>query len=443
MNVTLIVLITYLIIIFLIAWYFSRRESVEGYFLNKKKTNIWLMTFSSIATMVGAGSTVAIVSEVYNSGISFGFAIPIALVVGMIIMGILAKKIKAIGDRFKAYTLVDFFAKRFDKKNQVLTGVLQIFLLIIWIGVQAIAIASLASVLVGVDYYIALFLSAIITILYISIGGLKIDIITDFIQFWIIMMMFIAMTIYGYLRVGGFSNLFSQLPVGHLDPFAFGGITWFMGVILISGFIYLGNTAHWQRILSAKNEAIARKSFFIGIPFVIVLGVLILFLGLVASVVLSGIQKETAIFALMDGILPSVLVGLGFAAVLAVIMSSIDSVLVGGSTIIYRAFFKKKKLFYARLLTAGFGVFGFLLAFLVPDIIALSLFVTYLGLIFVPAIFAAIYSKKTSSNASFYSILIPTIVLIVLFPILKEQTFVVTTLLAVILILFFDKIFRR
>ena len=162
-----------------------------------------------------------------------------------------------------------------------------------------------------------------------------------------------------------------------------------------------------------------------------------------------GIQKETAIFALMKGILPPWLVGFGFASILAVIMSSIDSLLVGGSTIIYKALFNqknidsKKEMIYARLLTAAFGIVGFVLAFIIPNIVTLSLLVTYLALIFVSPIFAGIYSKKISANACFCSILIPSIVLFILFPILKEQVFVVTTLLSVLIITLYDKIFKR
>ena len=448
MSTTILVLVIYLVIMFFVAWYFSRKESVEAYFVNKRKTNVWLMTFSTVATVVGAGATVAIVSEVYNTGISYGIALPISFIVGMFILGLAAKKIKTIGDEYGARTIVDFFEKRFDKKNRNLTGILQLFLLTIWIGVQAIAISSLASVLIGIDYNVAIFVAAAIVILYTAIGGLKVDIITDFIQFWIIAIVFIIMAIVGYQHVGSFGNLFSQLPVGHLDVFAFGGVSWFVGVLLVSGFFYLGNTTHWQRIFSAENEMTARKSFFWAIPITAFLGFIVLFLGLISVVLLPQVQKETAIFALMNNILPPWLLGAGFAAILAVIMSSIDSLLIGGSTIIHKALFKdrsieaKKELFYARVLTGMFGIFGFVLAFLIPNIVTLSLIVTYLALIFVPPIYAALYSKKVSANASFYSILIPAVVLFVLFPILKENTFVVTVLLSVLIITLYDKFFK-
>lgn len=434
---------------FFVAWYFSRKESLETYFVNQRQTSLLLMTLSTVATVVGAGATVAIVSEVYNTGISYGLAIPISLIVGMFILGVLAKKIKEIGDKYNAYTIVDFFEKRFDRKNKILTGILQLFLLTIWIGVQAIAITSLATILTGVNYEIVIFFTAAITILYTAIGGLKVDIITDFIQFWIIVVMFVVMAIVGYQHIGSFENLFSQLPAGHLNPFAFGGISWFIGVILASGFLYLGNTTHWQRIFSAENKETAKKSFFISIPITAFLSLIILFLGLVAVVLLPQIQKETAIFSLMKEILPPWAVGFGFASILAVIMSSIDSLLIGGSAIIHKALFGekdieyKKEIIYARLLTGLFGAFGFILAFLIPNIVTLSLLVAYFALIFVPPIFAGIYSKKISSNASFYSILIPSIVLFVLFPILKEQVFIVTGLLGVLIITLYDKIFRK
>jgi len=449
MNVIPAILVVYLAAMFFVAWYFSRKQSLEAYFVNKRKTSVWMMTFSTVATIVGAGSTVAIVAEVYNTGISFGIALPISLIIGMFILGMVAKKMKAIGDEYGAHTIVDFFEKRFDRKNRDLVGILQIFILVILVGVQAIAVSSLASVLTGIDYSAAILITAAITILYTSIGGLRIDIITDFIQFWIIILVFFGMSVVGYQQVGSLNELMSRLPSGHLDLFAFGGVTWFVGVLLVSGFLHLGNTIHWQRIFAAESDVIARKSFFWAIPITAILSAMVLFLGLVSSVLLPQIPKESALFNLMSLILSPLMVGMGFAAVLAVIMSTIDSMLIGGSTIIYKAVFKdkiledKKSVLYARLFTALFGIFGFTLAFLIPNIVTLFLFVSYLALVFVPAIYAGLYSQETSANASFYSILISAVVLFAIFPFSKETVFIISTIIGVLIIIFYDKIFKN
>ncbi|MEK7662013.1 MAG: sodium:solute symporter family protein [Patescibacteria group bacterium] len=448
-NITLVILAVYLAAVFFIAWFFSRNQSLEAYFVNKRKTSVWLMTFSTVATIVGAGSTVAVIAEVYNTGISFGVALPISLIIGMFILGMIAKKIKIIGDEYGAHTIVDFFEKRFDRKNRNLTGILQLFILVTLIGVQAIAVSSLASVLVGIDYKTAVFLTAAVTILYTSIGGLRVDIIADFVQFWVIMLVFFVISVIGYQHVGSFSELISGLPPGHLDLFAFGGATWFVGVLLVSGFLHLGNTIHWQRIFAAESDVVARKSFFLAMPITAILSLIILFLGLVSAVSLPQIPKENALFFLMYEILPPWAVGIGFAAVLAVIMSTIDSMLIGGSTIIYKAVFKnkeleeKKSVFYARIFTALFGIFGFTLAYLIPNIVTLFLFVSYLALVFVPPIYAGLYSQKTSANASFYSILASTVVLFALFPFSKETVFIISTLLGVAIVILYDRVFTN
>ena len=446
MNITIAILVIYLAVMFSVAWLVSRKQTLESYFVNKRKTSVWLMTFSTIATIIGASATVAVVAEVYNSGISFGIALPASFIIGMLILGLIAKKIKTMGDEYGAHTIVDFFEKRFGRKNRNIAGVLQLFLIVILIGVQAIAISSLAAVLIGIDYEVAVFMAAAVAILYTAIGGLRVDIINDFIQFWVIMIVFFAMAVIGYQHVGSFGELLSRLPAGHLDPFAFGGVSWFFGVLLISGFLHLGNTTHWQRIFSAESNDVAKRSFFFAMPITAFFSFIILFLGLVAAVLLPAVQKDTAIFALMNAILPPWLVGAGFAAILAVIMSSVDSLLVGGSTIIHKAAFKdmeeRKGLLYARILTVLFGAFGFALAYLFPNIVALSLLVSYLALVFVPSIYAGLYSK-VSADASFYSILIPSILLFVLFPLMKENSFLPTVLSSVLIIVFYDKVFRK
>ncbi|MBD3252613.1 hypothetical protein GF386_02690 [Candidatus Pacearchaeota archaeon] len=448
MNITLIILIIYLVLMFFIAWYFSRKEGIEAYFVNKKKTGLWMMALASVSSMIGAGATVAIASETYNSGISYGLAIPISLATGAVLLGLIAGRIKKIGEKYEAYTLVDFFEKRFDKKNKIIIFIMQIFLIVVWTAAQAVAIASLASVLLGVNYTIALLFAAGITILYTAIGGLKIDIITDFIQFWIILVVFVIMFFSGYAQVDGISNLLANVPEGHLNPFAFAGVAWFFAVIFLSGFIYLGDSSNWQRIVSAKTPKTARNSFFLSIPIFLILGLIILFFGLSASILLGDINQDLALFLLMEKILPGSLVGVGFAAILAVIMSSVDSLLVSGSTIIYRGLFrknefnKKKEIFYARIITMMFGVCSFAVAFLVPKIVTLSLFAAYLAVMFAIPVIFGMYTK-VSSNASFFAVLFAFLTLVVFFPIIRANSFIIPLVLSLGILLFYDRFFKK
>jgi hypothetical protein len=98
---------------------------------------------------------------------------------------------------------------------------------------------------------------------------------------------------------------------------------------------------------------------------------------------------------------------------------------------------------YARLLTIGFGAVCMLIAVCIPDIITLSLLCSYLALVFVSAVIAGFYAPKVSANASFYSILIPTIVLFSLYFVVGKNTFLISTILSILIIIFYDKIFKE
>lgn len=436
----------YFILMLGMAWYFSRHESLETYFVNARKTKLWMMTFSTVATVVGAGATVAIVTEVHRTGISYGLALPASLIFGMILMGLFAKRIRSAGEKYKAHTLVDFYGTRFDRKNKILTGIVQLFLQCIWMGIQTVALAALMQAVLDINPATAILLTVGITIIYTAMGGLKLDIITDFVQFWIILITFISLGVIGYMRLdGGFSGLITSLPAGHLDPFAFGGMSWLVGALLLSGFIYIGNSMYWQRIFAAENAETAAKSFYWSIPFIAVLSALVLFFGLLSTTTLPGIDPQTAIFELFSTLLGPALAGLGIAALLAVLMSSIDSMVVAGSTILYKEFYDEKthSIVRARLLTAGFGMLGGIVAFALPNIVTLSLLVTYLALIFVPSSLAGLYSKRISANASFYSILIPAAALPFLFPFLDKNTFLITTPLSAAILFLYDPLTRK
>ena len=450
MTTTYVVILIYFLLIFGVARYFSRKESLQEYFLNNKSSSLRLLVFANVATLVWAWAVVTTVSEVYNSGISMWLSNIISFLFWAILLALLSPQIYKFWLKHWIYNVVDFFAKRFDKKNQILVLILQLFLLIVWTSIQIMAIALLVSSLVWIGYYVSLLISVGITILYTSMWWLKIDIITDFIQFWIIFLVFIIMAVIWYQDVWWFHSLISQLSPGHLNPFAFGWIWFFVWWILFGGLVYIPNSCHRQRILSAKDESTAKKSFYRSIPFLVLLMAIVVFLWLVAAVSLPSIPQDNAIFALMKNLLSNKrLLWIWFSCILAVVMSSVDSLLVAGSTIIYRWFIKqknvseKKWMLRARLLTAWFGVLCMILSIVAPSLIFIWLFVMYLALIFVPAILAGMFSSKISSNASFYSLLIPSVILIAGYIPIWKNIFILTTVLAIVIVLFYDKIFRN
>ena len=90
------------------------------------------------------------------------------------------------------------------------------------------AFAKLTEVVGGINFKIALIISALVTILYTVFAGIKGDFYTDAIQFFVMLPIFIFLFIAGFSRIG-FKDLFTSVPVDHFGLFNYAGPVVFWG----------------------------------------------------------------------------------------------------------------------------------------------------------------------------------------------------------------------
>jgi len=430
-TLDLIVIAVYLIITLIIGLLASKREHLEGYMTNNRKTKLFLLTTSNIATQIGAGAVVGVAASAYTTGISYGIIVMISITLSFLLFSYIAPRIKAFGDKHKAYTTGDFFDHRFGRANRYVFAGMYILLAFLWSGVQFVAIAQLIKVLTGINFEIALMGAALITIIYTSVAGIISDLLTDFFQFWVMLLTFIILVPLAWGKAGGIQAL-SALPASHFDPLAFGGIIFFLGGIFLSGLVVLPEVHFWQRIYSADSESTARKSFLWSLPSIIFVAVAIL-CGLLAVKLAPGVAPDLALFTLMGNVLPSGLLGLGYAGILAIVMSSIDSILLGGSATILKDFYmpifhpkrhEHELLNMARYITAIFGILSAVVAFYFQDIVSLTILASFTAGCFAFAILGGLFWKRTTAKASIASMISSLIVLYICYPFLKEISFV-------------------
>jgi Na+/proline symporter len=440
MDSVLLIIILYSLGILAIAWYLSRNQNIESYFLNKRSTSLPVLLISNVTSLVGAGAVVMVIGEAYRGSLAIGFINVTTFIVAVVILGFMAGKIRDIGEKHKISTIVDYCQVRFGKKNRILMAGYQLVLLMAWIGIQAMAVTLLLSEILNISYFEAMSLTVIVCLLYSMIGGLRVDIITDVIQFWIMLFIYLAMGFAAYKLVD-VGTLISTTPSEVLNPLEFKGTTWFVMVAVMMSIGYISSAPYWQRIMAAESKSVAKKSFFYAAPMTFALTLLILFLGLYAYHNITGLDNsDKAVFVLIDDLLPVWMKGIGYAAILATVASTLDNMFIAGSTIIYKEFVpaQNKKIFKARLTTLLFGLAGVLSTLIFPRLVDIGIF--YMSLAVIPAttIIMGMISKKHSSNANFYSILIPMLALFALYPLLGAKTFLITTPLSVIIALSYD-----
>jgi SSS family solute:Na+ symporter len=268
------------------------------------------------------------------------------------------------------------------------------------------------------------------------------DLTTDFFQFWVMVLTFVILVPLAWGKAGGVAAL-TALPASYFNPLSFGGIVFFIGGIFLSGIVILPEVHFWQRIYSAESSSTARKSFLWGLPSILFVVAAIL-CGLLAVKLAPNASPDTSLFTMMNAVLPSGLLGLGYAGIIAIVMSSIDSILLGGSSTIlkdlYMPFFHPKRhehelLNMARYITAIFGIASAVVAFYFQSIVNLTIFAAFTAGCFSFAILGGLFWKRTTAKACVASMISSLIVLFVSYQFLKEKTFVPVFLVAIVVLI--------
>lgn len=439
--IDLLIIFAYLVAMLAIGAIVSKKETLNGFLVGDRKVRTSFLIFSVVSTNVGAGSIVALSAAAYDTGISYALTAAIGILTGWLLVALFAPKIKNFGDESRAHTLGDFFGSKYSDKNRVLVSLIILISYFFWTALQFVAIAGILHVMMDIDFNIALISSALIVVAYTTMGGIKADIYTDVFQFWIIFIaLFLVLFPLGLTSIGGLGG-FEVLPSKYFNPFSFGGPAFFFGGIIFGFPLMLVSMEVWQRVYASVDSKSARKVFLASALINAPLLIFPAFLGMIAAITLPGLDRNLALFYLMKQILPTGLLGLGFAGVLAALMSTVDSMIMVGSATVLKDFYinffnpkvtDRQALNLVRLFTLFFGLLCLSVAFFIPDVISLQLIGAFVLLIFAPAVIGGLTWKRANSKASFWSILSGFIMTIIALPLMPTVAFIPGVLVSLI-----------
>ena len=218
---------------------------------------------------------------------------------------------------------------------------------------------------------------ALFSVAYVTFGGFNAVIHTDMLQIGLMFGGFIFLIIFAGMEFGGLGKLLSVVPTefGNIT----GGQDW--QYILVWFFIALWtfvDPSFHQRAAAAKNPQTAKRGIFISILLWSVFDFLTIFSGMYGWALLGPQLAEPIMVYpyLANEILPIGLKGLFFVALLATIMSTLDSYLfLSGQTLgrdlLVKIFPNTKNNTLTRISTLAAALLGILLIILYPSVIDL------------------------------------------------------------------------
>lgn len=357
--------------------YASRRSgsSAKEFFLSGRNMPWWLLGVSMVATTFSADTPNLVTDIVRKNGVAGNWAWWAFLLTGMLTVFIYAR----LWRRSKVLTDLEFYELRYSgKPARFLRGFraiyLGVFFNIVIMATVCLAGIKIAGVLLDVDPVTTLVVASVVTVAYSVMGGLRGVILTDFVQFFLAMIGAIgaAIVILNLPEVGGLDGLFTHADVApKLDIFpAFDNPEVYVPLFIVPIAVQWWNV--WypgaepggggyvaQRMLAAKNEKHAVGATLLFNVFhyalrpwpwiLIALASIIVFPNLESLAVAfpdvdPSIIGDDLAYPAMLSFLPSGLLGLVIASLLAAFMSTISSHLNWGSSYVvndwYQRFYK-------------------------------------------------------------------------------------------------------
>ncbi|RIJ46646.1 hypothetical protein D1614_18445 [Maribellus luteus] len=341
------ILFLYAMLLIGIGWYYSsRQKSKEDYYLGGRSVHPILSGISLYVSFFSAISYLAIAGEVIQYGPVFALA---AVVGAPIIYFIASYFIIPFFMNLKIISAYEILERPLGKNVRQLGSVLFIVTRFLWMALLIFLASKAMTVMLGWDEsYILVITIALgaITIFYTTMGGLKAVLVTDVIQFFILLLGAILAIGIVAVQLGGVFTLIPDSWAGNWERVDFISFDPYVRLTII--FAFFNNIAWWlcttgsdqmaiQRFLSTKDLKSARRTFLYTQSGLVVITILLMFVGfsvmrfynvypdLLPSETGSEVSKDFLFPHFIATQFPVGMSGLVIAALFSASMSSLSS----------------------------------------------------------------------------------------------------------------------
>ncbi len=323
-------------------------KNVDGFVLGGRSVGPWLTAFAYGTSYFSA---VIFIGYAGQFGWKFGVAstwigIGNAVIGSLLAWVILGRRTRLMTHKLDSSTMPEFFAKRFNSKSLRIGSSFIVFIFLIpYTASLYNGLSRLFEMAFHVDYKYCIIAMAVLTGIYVIVGGYVATAINDFIQ-GIIMLIGIVATIVAVLNVnGGFMGSMMELAKIPGDfPEYNGAYTSFVGPLPFDllGVVILTSLGTWglpqmvQKFYAIKHEDAIRKGTIISTAFAIIVAGGCYFLGGFGRLFLTPDEvKEMgfdAIVPAMLSTLPDILIAVVVILVLSASMSTLSSLVLTSSS---------------------------------------------------------------------------------------------------------------
>ena len=401
MNIDVVIVIAYFAMMVVCGIVAMRRlTGTKDYLLADRNLPFWVFFPCLSAVILGGGSTFGSASQSYQFGMS-GAWITFMFGLGVVTVGLLfAGKIA----KLEVYTLSEMLQRRYAHGTGCVSAVIASVYAVLIAVVQIIALGTIIKELLGWSLTAGIMMGGIVTVIYTLIGGMVAITITDLIQFALMIIGVLLLVLFGVHAAGGVGSIPTAVPPEFLTLTNISGermlglfLSMFLGIMIGQDI--------WQRILTARNQKVAKVGAVAAGLFSVGWGAAMGVCGILAFILLPNLDSpQDALPALVIKVMPAGLSGIVLAALMSALMSTVSATVLASATLVTNDILKpafelrdESTFNISRIVTALSGILVILLSVYIGDVfVALDIAYSYLsGCLFVP-IMAALFWPRAS-----------------------------------------------
>jgi sodium/proline symporter len=355
----MIAIVAYLSIVLIIGIAYSKKtKNVGDFYLGGRKLGPFVTAMSAEASDMSSWLLMGLPGVAYLTGIADAGWTAIGLALGTYLNWlIVAKKIRNYSAHIGAITVPDYFSLRYKDKTRLLMAIAAVVIIIFFVSYTASGFAAcgkLFGTLFGVDYHVAMVVSAIVIVGYTSLGGFNAASTTDLIQSIIMTIALVIVLVFGITKAGGMGAVIdnAQSLSGYLNMFQIhnadtGASSPYSFITIVStlawGLGYFGMPHILLRFMAIEDPHKIKTSRRVASVWALVS----MAIGITIGVVGLAMVKEGALAPLDDsetiiiqianllsqhGVAAALIAGVILAGILASTMSTADSQLLAASS---------------------------------------------------------------------------------------------------------------
>ncbi|MDC8804507.1 sodium:solute symporter family protein [Halomonas pacifica] len=319
-------------------WWVSRHKRGNGddFLLGGRSVPLFLTIGTTVATMVGTGSSMGAVGFGYANGWA-GALYGIGGAVGVLLLALLFAPVRKLRFMTMSEELAYYVGANRLVRN--LVALLIYIACIGWLGAHILGGGLYLSWMADIDLTTARILVALGFGVYCVIGGYFAVIWTDTVQAVVLFAGFLLMAVLALIEVGGFSGLTAGMDAGATSFFgieAIGGLP-ALSLATVIAVGVLATPSFRQRIYSGESVSSVRRSFVITGVLYLGFSIIPAIIGMATHALNPGLENSNFAFPfLATEILPLGLGLLLLVAGLSATMSSASSDAIAGVSTLIR-----------------------------------------------------------------------------------------------------------